>query len=97
MEFSEFKKKIDSENSFSICLFEGEETFLAEEGLVNLKEKFVNYPELDYVRIDGADVTVDELVSHVTAFPFIFLGIVMLEREVLIPVIITVFVSVSIT
>lgn len=70
MEFSEFKQKIDSDNGFSICLFEGEEMFLAEEGLSILKEKFVSYPELDYVRIDGADVTVDELVSHVTAFPF---------------------------
>jgi DNA polymerase III delta subunit len=70
VEFSEFKQKIDSDNGFSICLFEGEEMFLAEEGLSILKEKFVSYPELDYVRIDGADVTVDELVSHVTAFPF---------------------------
>ena len=70
VEFSEFKKKIDSGNDFSICLFEGEEICLAEEGLSILKEKFVGYPELDYVRIDGSDVTVSELVSLVTAFPF---------------------------
>ena len=70
MEFTEFKQKIDTGNAFSIYLFEGEEIYLAEEGLSLIKERFVNYPELDYVRIDGADVTVDELVSHVTAFPF---------------------------
>ncbi len=70
VEFSEFKRKIDSEEAFFICLFEGEEIYLAEEGLSALKEKYVNYPELDYVKIDGADVTVDEMVSLLTAFPF---------------------------
>ncbi len=69
VEFAEFKQKIDDNNLSSIILFEGEEVYLSESGLNALKDKFVEFPDLNYVKIDDlSDMQV--LLSHLDAFPF---------------------------
>ena len=69
MEFAEFKQKIDGNNLSSIILFEGEEIYLSESGLIALKDKYVEFPELNYVKMDEVS-DLQALLSHLDVFPF---------------------------
>lgn len=70
MEFTEFKQITGVQNPPKICLFEGEEVYLAEDGLKHLLEIFVDFPEMDYARLDGEDFSPADLVTQALSFPF---------------------------
>lgn len=70
MDFTEFKRKIDGGDADFIYLIEGEEAYLKEKAVTTLKDKFVAFPDLDYVCIEGEDVSIDSVEPLVTAFPF---------------------------
>ena len=70
VDFSEFKRKVSAGEIDSIYLFEGEEIFLFDSALADLKEKVVSFLELDFVSLDGDSVTGNSLVPMLTAFPF---------------------------
>lgn len=70
MDFTEFKRKIDGGDADYIYLFEGEEVFLKENAIVALKDKFVAFADLDFVSVDGEDLSIEGILPLVTAFPF---------------------------
>jgi DNA polymerase-3 subunit delta len=70
VDFTEFKRKIDGGDADCIYLIEGEEVYLKEKAVSTLKDKFVSFSDLDYVSIDGEDVSIDSIVPLCTAFPF---------------------------
>ena len=69
MEFAEFRQKLDGEKLSPIILFEGEESYLADSGLNALKDRFVEFPDLNFSKTDGV-ADVNALVSNLDAFPF---------------------------
>ena len=70
VEFAEFKREIMGGNISPIYLFEGEETFLFESAISDVKQKFVACPDLDFVTIEGSETNANELYSQILAFPF---------------------------
>ena len=70
MEYTEFKQTIGVQNPPKICLFEGEEVYLAEDGLKYLLDTFVDFPEMDFARLDGEEVSHQDLVNQALSFPF---------------------------
>jgi len=70
VEFAEFKREIMGGNVSPIYLFEGEETFLFESAISDVKQKFVACPDLDFVTIEGSETNANELYSQILAFPF---------------------------
>jgi DNA polymerase-3 subunit delta len=69
LNYTEFKNGLESGQSFSVYLFEGEDSYFRERGMNLLKKKFVSEPDLNFVTLDGG-VSVGELISSVEGFPF---------------------------
>ena len=70
MEYTEFKQTIGVSNPPKICLLEGEEVYLAEDGLKHLLDTFVDFPEMDYTRLDSEDISPTDFVTQALSFPF---------------------------
>ena len=71
MKFSEFKNGIETGGKPSaIYLFEGEDAYFREKGLQVLKSRFLSEPSLNYAVFDGGETSFGELLSSVTAYPF---------------------------
>lgn len=69
MNYTEFKNRLESGESFSVYLFEGEDVFFRERGLKLLKNKFVENPELNLVVLDG-EPSVGDLTASLNGYPF---------------------------
>lgn len=69
MKYTEFKNGLEDGQSFSVYLFEGEDAFFRERGMALLKSKFVQQPDLNFVRLD-ADCTPGQLVTSLEGYPF---------------------------
>ena len=80
MKFGEFKNGLENGQTFPVYLFEGEDAFFRERGLNLLKNKFVNNPELNFSTLAN-DVELDELVSALSAYPFMSGKRLVLIRE----------------
>ena len=71
LKFGEFKNTLETGSSPSpIYLFEGEDSYFRERGLNLLKNKYLSEPSLNYAVFDGANGVSGELMSSVTAYPF---------------------------
>ena len=70
MRLAEFKSQIDSKNSCIFCLFYGEETPLAEEGLKYLVDKYVSQPSLNLAKFSDEGVDVETVLASLEIFPF---------------------------
>lgn len=68
VKFAEFKKGLTEGKRFATYLFEGEDVFFRERGLLALK-RLVENPELNFASLDG-DCTENQILSSVTAYPF---------------------------
>ena len=69
MNYTEFKNQLDGGESFSVYLFEGEDSFFRERGLKLLKNKLVENPELNLVSFDG-EPSVGDLTASLNGYPF---------------------------
>ena len=68
VKFAEFKKGLTEGKRFATYLFEGEDVFFRERGLLALKSLLEN-PELNFAVLDG-DSTENQILSSVSAYPF---------------------------
>ncbi len=72
LSFTEFRNKLNSEESSAVYLFEGEDAYFRERGLTLLKNKFINEPSLNYVCLPS-DCSLDELLASLNGYPFLSL------------------------
>ncbi len=70
MKFTEFKNSIAEDKVSSVYLLEGEDVFFKKRAVELLKSKYVSEPTLNFASFEGSDFTVGELVSSLTAYPF---------------------------
>jgi len=68
VKFADFKKGLTEEKRFTTYLFEGEDVFFRERGLLALKSLMQN-PELNFSSLDG-DSTENQILTSVGAYPF---------------------------
>lgn len=69
MKFTEFKNGLESGETFSVYLFEGEDAYFRERGLSLLKNKFITEPSLNFANYEG-DVSSSELLASIDGYPF---------------------------
>jgi len=69
LKYTEFKNGLENGQTFSVYLFEGEDSYFRERGVKLLKSKFVAEPDLNLVTLDS-DVSASELVASLEGFPF---------------------------
>lgn len=81
MNYTEFKNGLEEGKFFPIYLFEGEDSFFRERGLVLLKNKYLQEPDLNYATFSGEKLNENELISSLTAFPFMSQKRITLLRE----------------
>ena len=81
MNYTEFKNGLDEGKLFPIYLFEGEDSFFRERGLVLLKARYLQEPDLNYATFWGEKLNDNELLSSLTAFPFMSQKRITLLRE----------------
>ena len=81
MNYTEFKNGLEEGKVFPIYLFEGEDSFFRERGLFLLKNKYLQEPDLNYATFSGEKLNENELISSLTAFPFMSQKRVTLLRE----------------
>ena len=77
MKFTEFKNGMADGKSFAVYLFEGEDAYFRERGMLLLKNKYVSEPDLNFVTLDGG-FSAGELISSLEGYPF------MSEKKVLV-------------
>lgn len=70
MNYTEFKNGLEKGEVYPIYLFEGEDAFFRERGLSLLKSKFISQPELNYSVFQGDNFALNDLMSSLTAYPF---------------------------
>ncbi|MBQ3597290.1 MAG: DNA polymerase III subunit delta [Clostridia bacterium] len=70
MTYSEFKNKVENGEFSCIYLLEGEDAYFRERGLALLKNHAIEQPELNYNVLFGEKVTDQEIISSLTAYPF---------------------------
>lgn len=71
MKLSEFKEQINSGKQFSVCLFEGEDSYFSDNGFNFLLEKYVKEPSLNLARFDESEVELEALFTSLDSYPFI--------------------------
>ncbi len=71
MLFSELKKSLDNGEKFSVYLLEGEERYFRALALETLKTALVKEPELNIATFDGDALDLGEVLSSLTAMPFL--------------------------
>ncbi len=81
MNYTEFKNGLEEGRIFPIYLFEGEDSFFRERGLVLLKNKYLQEPDLNYATFSGEKLNENELLASLTAFPFMSQKRITLLRE----------------
>lgn len=81
MNYVDFKNDIENGKTFSIYLFEGEDAFFRERGLSLVKKVMVSEPQLNFVSFEGDKLNEKEVVSSLTAYPFLSLKRVTVIRE----------------
>ena len=80
MKYGEFKNGLENGQTFSVYLFEGEDTFFRERGLNLLKNKFVDNPELNFTAL-ASDCDNEEMISSLSAYPFMSAKRLVVVRE----------------
>lgn len=68
MNFTEFKREIESGKAYGAYLFEGEESFFFNRGVLCLKNKFLSEEDLNYAVFTGEDV--DGAIASISMLPF---------------------------
>jgi DNA polymerase-3 subunit delta len=81
LNYVDFKNDIENGKTFSIYLFEGEDAFFRERGLSLVKKVMVSEPQLNFVSFEGDKLNEKEVVSSLTAYPFLSLKRVTVIRE----------------
>lgn len=81
LRYLEFKNRLDRGEEFSVYLLEGEDAYFRENALSLLKERFISEPEVNAANFDGADFDAAELLSSLTAYPFMSRKRLTLIRE----------------
>lgn len=69
MKFTEFKNGMADGKAFAVYLFEGEDAYFRERGMLLLKNKYVSEPDLNFVTLDGG-FSAGELISSLEGYPF---------------------------
>ena len=69
MKFTEFKNGLADGKSFAVYLFEGEDAYFRERGMLLLKNQYVSEPDLNFVTLDGG-FGAGELISSLEGYPF---------------------------
>ena len=69
MNYTDFKKSIDGGVCREIYLFEGEDAFFSNRGLLLLKDKFLSEPDLN-LKVFSDTVTASELIASLESYPF---------------------------
>lgn len=70
LKYSEFKKGLENGEKFSVYLIEGEDAYFRERALKMLSETFVSEPEINSASFDGTSFNLYELLSSLSALPF---------------------------
>lgn len=72
MTYIEFQKNLSKKNIDKAYLFTGEEQYLMEKIIANIKKEYVasSFEELNYVEIEGNTVGLDDLINSCETLPF---------------------------
>lgn len=70
LKFTEFKNAVENGEDFSIVLAVGEDAFFRERAVTLLKNKFVTEPTINAATFDGGSFSMQDLLSSLSAYPF---------------------------
>ncbi len=71
MKYAEFKNGLQSGKEYSVLLFQGEEDFFKDSGLALIKQTLISEPSLNYSYFDGEKLDESEMLSSISALPFL--------------------------
>ncbi len=71
MKYKQFIAELEAGKITSVYLFEGEEGYLKEEALKNLKKRIISpeYKEFNYERFSGANISASQIIESANTFP----------------------------
>lgn len=70
MKFTEFKNALEGGKDFSVVQIAGEDAFFRERAATLLKNRFVTEPVVNAASFDGGSFSMQELLSSLSAYPF---------------------------